>query len=59
MLFANYFCEPIAVTRLQITRTLRYLASEDSMKSLSYAFRIARNTISKIIYLIHIFNIYI
>jgi len=58
MLFANYFCEPIAVTRFQITRTLRYLA-EDSMKSLSYAFRIARNTISKIIYLIHIFNIYI
>lgn len=34
-------------TRLQIT--LRYLASGDSMKSLSYVFKIAHNTISKII----------
>ncbi|KAG5335789.1 SETMR methyltransferase, partial [Acromyrmex heyeri] len=41
--------EPITVTRLQIT--LRYLASENSMKS-SYVFRIAHNTISKIINLI-------
>ncbi|XP_011869646.1 PREDICTED: putative nuclease HARBI1 [Vollenhovia emeryi] len=40
--------EPISPdTRLQIT--LRYLASGDSMKSLSYAFRVAHNTISKII----------
>lgn len=40
--------EPISPdTRLQIT--LRYLASRDSMKSLSYAFRIAHNTISKIV----------
>ncbi|XP_071578909.1 putative nuclease HARBI1 [Temnothorax nylanderi] len=40
--------EPISPdTRLQIT--LRYLSSGDSMKSLSYAFRVAHNTISKII----------
>ncbi|XP_019697645.2 uncharacterized protein LOC109503991, partial [Harpegnathos saltator] len=40
--------EPISPdTRLQIT--LRYLASGDSMKSLSYSFRVAHNTISKII----------
>ncbi|KYN04711.1 hypothetical protein ALC62_04411, partial [Cyphomyrmex costatus] len=40
--------EPIScVTRLQIT--LGYLASGDSMKSLSYAFRVAHNSISKII----------
>lgn len=40
--------EPISPeTRLQIT--LRYLASGDSMKSLSYAFRVAHNTISNII----------
>ncbi|KMQ90287.1 nuclease harbi1 [Lasius niger] len=34
-------------TRLQIT--LRFLASGDSMKSLSYALRVAHNTISKIV----------
>ncbi|XP_071555857.1 putative nuclease HARBI1 isoform X1 [Temnothorax nylanderi] len=40
--------EPISpVIRLQLT--LRYLASGDSMKSLSYAFRVGHNTISKII----------
>jgi len=40
--------EPILPeTRLHIT--LRYLASGDSMTSLSYAFRVAHNTISKII----------
>jgi hypothetical protein len=40
--------EPISSNiRLQIT--LRYLASGDSMKSLSYAFRVGHNTISKII----------
>ncbi|XP_012542612.3 protein ALP1-like [Monomorium pharaonis] len=40
--------EPISPeTRLQIT--LRYLALGDNMKSLSYAFRIAHNTISKIV----------
>ncbi|KAM0737133.1 Protein ANTAGONIST OF LIKE HETEROCHROMATIN PROTEIN 1 [Formica fusca] len=33
--------------RLQIT--LRFLASGDSMKSLSYAFRVAHNIVSKII----------
>ncbi|XP_011882846.1 PREDICTED: uncharacterized protein LOC105570326 isoform X2 [Vollenhovia emeryi] len=36
-----------ARTRLQVT--LRYLASGDSMVSISYAFRIAHNTISKIV----------
>lgn len=36
-----------ARTRLQIT--LRYLASGDSMTSISYAFRIAHNTVSKIV----------
>jgi hypothetical protein len=40
--------EPISPNiRLQIT--LRYLASGDSMKSLSYAFRVGHDTISKII----------
>lgn len=34
-------------TRLQIC--LRYLASGDSMSSLSYAYRVAHNTISKIV----------
>ncbi|XP_018396263.1 PREDICTED: putative nuclease HARBI1, partial [Cyphomyrmex costatus] len=34
-------------TRLHIT--LRYLASGDSMRSLSYAFRVGHNTISKIV----------
>lgn len=34
-------------TRLQIT--LRYLAFGDSMRSLSYAFRVGHNTISKIV----------
>lgn len=34
-------------TRLEIC--LRYLASGDSMKSLSYAFRVGHNTISKIV----------
>lgn len=36
-----------ARTRLQVT--LRYLASGDSMTSISYAFRIAHNTVSKIV----------
>ncbi|XP_043478349.1 putative nuclease HARBI1 [Leptopilina heterotoma] len=45
---ATVFREPIsAKTRLEIT--LRFLASGDSMVSLSYAFRVAHNTISKII----------
>lgn len=35
-------------TRLEIC--LRYLASGDSMKSLSYAFRVGHNTISKIVF---------
>ncbi|KYN22032.1 hypothetical protein ALC57_05574, partial [Trachymyrmex cornetzi] len=40
--------EPIpSETRLHIT--LRYLASGDSMMSISYAFRVAHNTVSKII----------
>ncbi|XP_018407700.1 PREDICTED: putative nuclease HARBI1 [Cyphomyrmex costatus] len=40
--------EPIPPrTRLEIT--LRYLASGDSMSSISYAFRIGHNTVSKII----------
>lgn len=40
--------EPIPPrTRLEVT--LRYLASGDSMTSISYAFRIAHNTVSKII----------
>lgn len=44
----NVVREPISpATRLHIT--LRYLALGDSMKSLSYAFRVAHNTISKII----------
>jgi len=34
-------------TRLEIT--LRYLASRDSMTSISYAFRVGHNTVSKII----------
>lgn len=34
-------------TRLHIT--LRYLASGDSMRSLSYAFRVGHNTVSKIV----------
>jgi len=34
-------------TRLHIT--IRYLASGDSMRSLSYAFRVGHNTISKIV----------
>lgn len=34
-------------TRLHIT--IRYLASSDSMQSLSYAFRVGHNTISKIV----------
>ncbi|XP_018376528.1 PREDICTED: uncharacterized protein LOC108769815 [Trachymyrmex cornetzi] len=36
-----------ANTRLEIC--LRYLASGDSMKSLSYAYRVGHNTISKIV----------
>lgn len=36
-----------ARTRLQVT--LRYLVSGDSMTSISYAFRIAHNTVSKIV----------
>lgn len=36
-----------ARTRLQVT--LRYLASGDSMTSISFAFRIAHNTVSKIV----------
>ncbi|XP_011174775.1 protein ALP1-like [Solenopsis invicta] len=44
----NVIREPISpIIRLQIT--LRYLASGDSMNSLSYAFRVGHNTISKII----------
>lgn len=44
----DVFREPISArTRLEIT--LRFLASGDSMVSLSYAFRVAHNTISKII----------
>jgi len=40
--------EPISPrTRLEVT--LRYLASGDSMTSISYAFRIGHNTVSKII----------
>lgn len=40
--------EPIAShTRLQVC--LRYLANGDSMKSIGYAFRIASNTVSKIV----------
>lgn len=40
--------EPIsACTRLQIC--LRYLSSGDSMKSISYAFRVGHNTVSKIV----------
>lgn len=40
--------EPIPPeTRLHIT--VRYLASGDSMRSLSYAFRVAHNTVSKVI----------
>lgn len=34
-------------TRLHIT--IRYLASGDSMRSLSYAFRVGHNTVSKIV----------
>ncbi|XP_039307969.1 protein ANTAGONIST OF LIKE HETEROCHROMATIN PROTEIN 1-like [Solenopsis invicta] len=41
-------CDPIlAETRLHIT--LRFLASGDSIKSMSYAFRVGHNTISKIV----------
>lgn len=44
----NVIHDPIpSHTRLQVT--LRYLASGDSMKSLSYAFRIGHSTVSQII----------
>ncbi|XP_025996798.2 putative nuclease HARBI1 [Solenopsis invicta] len=49
-LIAKQNCVRISIpanTRLEIC--LRYLASGDSMKSLSYAYRVGHNTISKII----------
>lgn len=36
--------------KIRLEICLRYLASGDSMKSLSYAFRVGHNTISKIVY---------
>lgn len=44
----TFFREPIS-TELRVAITLRFLATGNSYKSLSYSFRVAPNTISKIV----------